>query len=48
MRSYSLNAMLGNAGNFSVNGVNVNNPNYKQFFKTTQIPRSVENFHIAR
>jgi prepilin-type N-terminal cleavage/methylation domain-containing protein/prepilin-type processing-associated H-X9-DG protein len=44
LRSYSLNAMLGNAGNFSTNGVNVNNPNYKQFFKTTQIPRPAEIF----
>jgi prepilin-type N-terminal cleavage/methylation domain-containing protein/prepilin-type processing-associated H-X9-DG protein len=44
LRSYSLNAMLGDAGNFSVTGVNINNPNYKQFFKTTQIPRPAEIF----
>jgi prepilin-type N-terminal cleavage/methylation domain-containing protein/prepilin-type processing-associated H-X9-DG protein len=44
LRSYSLNAMLGDAGNFSVTGVNVNNPGYKQFFKTTQIPRPSEIF----
>jgi len=44
LRSYSLNAMIGNAGDFSTNGFNINNPNYKQFFKTTQIPRPVEIF----
>ncbi len=44
LRSYSLNAMLGNAGNFSATGVNINNPNYRQFFKTTQIPRPVDIF----
>jgi|SRR5665213_444557 len=38
IRSYSMNAMVGNAGAFSTNGVNVNNPDYKQFFKITQIP----------
>lgn len=44
IRSYSMNAMVGNAGIFSTNGVNVNNPNYKQFFKITQIPRPSEIF----
>ncbi|MDD5140467.1 MAG: DUF1559 domain-containing protein [Verrucomicrobiales bacterium] len=44
LRSYSLNAMIGNAGDFSASGVNINNPNYKQFFKTTQIPQPVEIF----
>ncbi len=39
VRSYSLNAMLGNAGSFSANGVNINNPNYRQFFKTSQVPQ---------
>ena len=39
VRSYSMNAMVGNAGDFSVNGVNSNNPGYKQFFKITQIPQ---------
>ena len=37
IRSYSMNAMVGNAGAFSASGVNVNNPGYKQFFKITQI-----------
>jgi prepilin-type N-terminal cleavage/methylation domain-containing protein/prepilin-type processing-associated H-X9-DG protein len=44
IRSYSMNAMLGNAGNFSASGVNINNPGYKQFFKSTQIPRPSEIF----
>ena len=37
LRSYSMNAMVGNAGNFSTNGFNVNNPDYTQFFKMSQI-----------
>ena len=44
IRSYSMNAMVGNAGNFSTNGVNVNNPNYTQFFKITQIPHPSDIF----
>lgn len=44
IRSYSMNAMVGNAGVFSTNGVNVNNPGYKQFFKITQIRRPAEIF----
>jgi prepilin-type processing-associated H-X9-DG protein len=44
IRSYSMNAMVGNAGNFSTNGYNVNNPGYTQFFKTTQIPQPSDIF----
>ncbi len=44
LRSYSMNAMLGNAGDFSAGGFNINNPTYKQFFKTTQIPHPAEIF----
>jgi prepilin-type N-terminal cleavage/methylation domain-containing protein/prepilin-type processing-associated H-X9-DG protein len=44
IRSYSMNAMVGNAGNFSTNGYNVNNPNYTQFFKLTQIQQPSEIF----
>jgi prepilin-type N-terminal cleavage/methylation domain-containing protein len=44
IRSYSMNAMVGNAGAFSTNGVNSNNPGYKQFFKITQIPHPSEIF----
>jgi prepilin-type N-terminal cleavage/methylation domain-containing protein/prepilin-type processing-associated H-X9-DG protein len=44
IRSYSMNAMVGNAGDFSTNGFNVNNPGYVQFFKITQIPQPAEIF----
>ncbi len=44
IRSYSMNAMVGNAGFYSASGVNTNNPNYKQFFKTTQIPHPADIF----
>ncbi len=38
VRSVSLNAMLGNAGEFLDGGVNTNNPDYRQFFKLSEIP----------
>ena len=44
IRSYSMNAMVGNAGAFTAKGVNVNNPGYRQFFKITQIPHPVDIF----
>jgi len=44
IRSYSMNAMVGNAGDFSTNGFNINNPDYMQFFKITQIPQPTEIF----
>ena len=44
LRSYSMNAMVGNVGNFLTNGVNVNNPNYKQFLELTQIPHPSDIF----
>jgi prepilin-type N-terminal cleavage/methylation domain-containing protein len=44
IRSYSMNALIGNAGNFSTNGYNVNAPDYTQFFKLTQIPHPSEIF----
>ena len=39
VRSISMNAMIGDAGDFSRDGSNVNNPSYVQFFKTVQVPR---------
>lgn len=36
-RSYSMNAMVGNAGPASYNGYNINNPYYQQFFRLTDI-----------
>ena len=37
-RSYSMNAMLGYAGEFLEDGKNTNNPSYKQFFRLSEIP----------
>jgi prepilin-type processing-associated H-X9-DG protein len=38
VRSVSMNAMVGNAGQYTRTGENVNNPEYVQFFKLAQIP----------
>ena len=37
-RSISMNAMVGDAGEFSHGGTNVNNPSYRQFIKLGEIP----------
>jgi prepilin-type N-terminal cleavage/methylation domain-containing protein/prepilin-type processing-associated H-X9-DG protein len=39
IRSYSMNAMVGNAGPASISGANVNNPYYVQFFTVVSIPK---------
>jgi prepilin-type N-terminal cleavage/methylation domain-containing protein/prepilin-type processing-associated H-X9-DG protein len=44
IRSYSMNAMIGDAGVFTTNGFNVNNPGYTQFFNITQIPNPTDIF----
>jgi prepilin-type processing-associated H-X9-DG protein len=44
VRSYSMNAMVGDAGAFSQSGANVNNPGYIQFFKYSAIPRPSDIF----
>lgn len=44
IRSYSMNAMIGDAGDLSLTGVNKNNPSYIQFFKITAIPEPVKIF----
>jgi len=44
IRSYSMNAMVGNAGSASIGGGNINNPGYRQFFRSTQIPHPVDIF----
>lgn len=44
VRSYSMNAMIGDAGNFTQNGTNLNNPGYLQFFKVYTIPRPSDVF----
>jgi prepilin-type N-terminal cleavage/methylation domain-containing protein/prepilin-type processing-associated H-X9-DG protein len=38
-RSISMNAMAGNAGYYTISGFNLNNPQYRQFFRLTQVPR---------
>jgi prepilin-type N-terminal cleavage/methylation domain-containing protein/prepilin-type processing-associated H-X9-DG protein len=37
-RTYSMNAMVGDAGEFTRGGTNVNNPYYKQFMTLSEIP----------
>jgi prepilin-type N-terminal cleavage/methylation domain-containing protein/prepilin-type processing-associated H-X9-DG protein len=44
IRSYSMNAMVGDVGEFTAGGTNVNNPDYVQFFKITQILHPAEIF----
>ncbi|HXG47330.1 MAG TPA: prepilin-type N-terminal cleavage/methylation domain-containing protein [Methylomirabilota bacterium] len=44
VRSLSMNAMLGHAGEFLAGGVNTNNPGYVQFFRLTQVPRPADIF----
>jgi prepilin-type N-terminal cleavage/methylation domain-containing protein/prepilin-type processing-associated H-X9-DG protein len=44
VRSMSMNMMIGDAGEFSRSGANVNNPYYRQFFKTTQVPEPARIF----
>jgi len=39
LRSYSMNAMIGDAGDFSRTGFNKNNPAYVQFFSVTSVPQ---------
>jgi len=38
VRSYSMNASMGDAGEISISGVNSNNPGYVQFFRLTTVP----------
>jgi prepilin-type processing-associated H-X9-DG protein len=44
IRSYSINALVGNAGSASTGGYNVNDPQYKQYFKSSQIFQPSEIF----
>jgi prepilin-type processing-associated H-X9-DG protein len=39
-----MNAMVGDAGELSTNGFNVNNPHYSQFFSLSSIPRPMNIF----
>jgi prepilin-type N-terminal cleavage/methylation domain-containing protein/prepilin-type processing-associated H-X9-DG protein len=38
VRSISMNAMVGNVGEFNLGGKNTNNPSYRQFVKSAQVP----------
>lgn len=44
VRSYSMNAMVGDAGELTQTGANQNNPGYAQFFRITDIPRPTDIF----
>ncbi len=44
VRSYSMNAMVGDAGEISATGSNENNAGYQQFFRITDIPRPADIF----
>jgi prepilin-type N-terminal cleavage/methylation domain-containing protein/prepilin-type processing-associated H-X9-DG protein len=44
VRSYSMNAMVGNAGFYVTNGVNINNPDYVQFLKIAQLAHPTDIF----
>jgi len=44
LRSYSMNAMVGDAGETSATGQNSNNPDYRQFFSLTSIPNPANIF----
>ncbi len=44
VRSTSMNAMMGNAGEYTTNGFNVNNPDHRQFFRVTQVTQPAQLF----
>jgi len=44
VRSYSMNAMIGDAGDLSQTGYNQNNPDYVQFFNISTIPHPSQIF----
>lgn len=44
VRSYSMNAMIGDAGEISATGTNLNNLGYVQFFRMADIPRPADIF----
>ena len=47
VRSISMNAMVGNAGQFLQAGANVNNPYQRQFLKLGQIPQPAQIFVLT-
>jgi len=44
LRSYSMNAMVGDAGDVSASGSNANNPKYVQFFRLSDLPGAASIF----
>ncbi|MBI5385362.1 MAG: prepilin-type N-terminal cleavage/methylation domain-containing protein [Verrucomicrobia bacterium] len=44
VRSVSMNAMVGDAGEYTADGMNVNNPHYQQFFRAAQVPEPARIF----
>ncbi|HWF18800.1 MAG TPA: prepilin-type N-terminal cleavage/methylation domain-containing protein [Verrucomicrobiae bacterium] len=44
VRSVSMNAMVGDPGNLLTGGANINNPDYRQFLKQGDIPKSSDIF----
>jgi len=44
LRSYSMNAMIGDAGEVSISCTNANNPQYTQFFRVSDIPAAASIF----
>jgi prepilin-type N-terminal cleavage/methylation domain-containing protein/prepilin-type processing-associated H-X9-DG protein len=47
VRSISMNAMVGNVGQYFQAGGNVNNPDYRQFLKLGQIPQPARTFVLT-
>jgi prepilin-type N-terminal cleavage/methylation domain-containing protein/prepilin-type processing-associated H-X9-DG protein len=47
VRSISMNAMVGNAGQFIMSGANVNNPDYVQFLTLGQVPLPAQIFVLT-
>jgi prepilin-type processing-associated H-X9-DG protein len=47
VRSVSMNAMVGNVGQFMMGGANVNNPYHRQFLKVGQIPQPAQIFVLT-
>ncbi len=47
VRSFSMNAMVGDAGQYLVAGANVNNPDYRQFLKLGQIQQPTKIFVLT-
>jgi len=44
IHSISMNALIGNAGQYTLGGTNINNPGYRQFFRASQVPNPSEIF----